>query len=120
MIPSDILVPSIVSIILGLLTHLGAVLVSKSSNRNKLDIRSIDTLEKQLGQKEQEISELRQSLGDLRSLKYELEMSKTIMKKDMDILQKDLNDLRAESLKQKEEIHKLRLENELLKQKSAG
>lgn len=114
----DILIPAIISLVIGL----GAHIVSLSINRNKTstmkDIRGYDSLETQLGNVLDENRNLEVRLQDkdtktdeLREVKYDLELKIALLDREIASLKETLKASNEENFQLRTELSMLREQN---------
>jgi len=119
MLPLDILIPAIVSLIIGLGAHFVSLNINRSKNNAMKDIRGYSALETQLGNAIEENKSLEAKLADrevqaneLRDLKYSLELKIALLEREVNTLKETLKSLREEKFHLKAEISMLKQQEE--------
>lgn len=127
MIPTEVLVPAVVSLIVGVFAHIASLYISRSNNKNKLEIRNIESLEKQLEEKNKELNakdkvifDQQQSMDDLRDLKYQQEAQLERVKREISNLQDEKSLLQKENITLKETVLQHNTEIAALKRQLAA
>lgn len=124
-IPSEILIPAIVSVVLAIIAHFVSILMQGKSNKHDFKIRSFDTMENELAEtrrileaERRENRLLRESNTDLRGIKYRLEVDLNREKELRDDMEGRLSQASSELNEIKELLFQATAEIELLKKKN--
>lgn len=123
-IPTEILLPAVVSIILAIIAHFVSIMMQNRSNKHEFSIKTVGTIETELRRTREELESVRRenrvlndSNTDLRGLRYRLEADlerakETILERDSRI---ENANLEISSLK--EDLFQAKSELELTKKR---
>ncbi len=118
-IPLEILIPAVVSLIVGLGAHSVSLMINKNNNKSKSDamknIRGVDSLETQIEHLIDENKELGTRLlsrenreDESREVRYSLELKLALLEREITALKKTVKTLNEENFQLKTEISMLR------------
>jgi predicted RNase H-like nuclease (RuvC/YqgF family) len=135
-IPSEILVPAIVAIVLAVIAHFVSLSMQKRASQHDFKIKSFDSVNKELADSRKETEQEREKYSvlnrenlSLSALNYRLIGEIESLKRDKEALKRDLEELKESTAEQKlstithtkehkEEIFKLVGEIEWLKKRN--
>jgi peptidoglycan hydrolase CwlO-like protein len=107
----NIIVPAVVSIVVGVTSHYVSFKIAKSKNDTSLDVIGFQSLENQLGNVLDENRELEKKLEakdekaeELRDLKYNLELKIAMLEKEMQELKETVRVLNEENFQLKSKL----------------
>jgi len=123
-IPQEILIPLIVSLVLAFVGHWVSVFMQRKANNHTLDLRSFDSMQKEIVDSRRDTDRERQRadalVGEnlsLKSLNYRLDADLDRIRREKEALREEIEKLRGELSESKEEIFQLTAEVEWMKQK---